>query len=649
LDISKIETGQLEVFSEEYIVSSLINDVINIVKPRVLDSQLHFKIDISCDIPSVLKGDVKRIRQIILNILSNAVKYTDTGYVSLTAYMDAVNENTGNLVVKIEDSGQGIKKDDLERIFDEYTRFEMIKNKDIEGTGLGMAITKNLVNAMDGNIHALSEVGKGSEFTIVLPQEILSDEKIARVDNKNSHNVLVYERRKTCIDAIKKAMDDLGVNNKFVSSAKEFYEELSSNLYSYAFLESNLHYPIKSAYGYIETIATVILIAEFGDLLPLRSTRVLTTPIYSIPTANVLNGYHENNSRASAKAAISFKAPGAKLLVVDDINTNLFVAKGLMQPYEMQIDAKMSGAEAIEAVKGNRYDLIFMDHMMPKMDGIEATAIIRDMGSEDPYYANVPIIALTANTLYGIREYFIENGFNDFLPKPIDIGLLNEVLEKWIPKELQQKPDKNRQPEANNNSEGVFKIAGIDTKRGLFLTGGTVEHYNKTLLIYLDDGYKKIIEIRAALESNDIGLFTTYLHALKSVSAGIGADKISNAADALEQAGLDKNEEYIYAHIESFLEDFEVLLSNISDAIFIIRDKKKDQSVDKEVLEKLLLCLKTAFEDYDIDSINNVSAELEELTESSALEDEINRLMLCKLSGEYDIAVSHIDNMLTVQ
>ena len=649
LDISKIETGQLEITSEEYIVSSLINDVINIIKPRVLDSQLSFMVDVSCDIPSVLKGDVKRIRQIILNIISNAVKYTDTGFVSLSIYMDVINEDTGNLVVRIEDSGKGIKKEDLEIIFEEYTRFDMIKNKDIEGSGLGLAITKNFVNAMNGEVYAESEVGKGSVFTIVLPQVIINSEFIARVDNHNSHNVLIYESRAICISSLEQAMDDLGVGYKSVSSDQDFYKELISNLYSYAFLESSLYYTIKSTYGFIETNATVILVAEFGDLLPLRSTRVITTPIYSIPMANVLNGFPENTSRSSGKAKISFKAPGAKLLVVDDINTNLFVAKGLMQPYEMQIDLEQGGAEAIEAVTLNRYDLIFMDHMMPKMDGIEATAIIREMGKADPYYEKVPIIALTANTLYGVREYFIESGFDDFLPKPIDIGLLNDVLKKWIPKELQEEPVINRQPETQNKTEELLQIDGIDTKRGLSLTGGTVEHYKKTLLIYLDDGYKKIVEIRSALESKDIKLFVTYIHAIKSASAGIGAKKLSVLADTLEQAGLEKNEEFINANIEKFIEDFEIILANISDSVFIIRDKHKESPIDEEALNNILVKLKTAFEDFEIDSVNNLSHELEELVRNTQLEDEINLLMFHKLSGEYDKAIVQIDELLSMK
>jgi HPt (histidine-containing phosphotransfer) domain-containing protein len=197
-----------------------------------------------------------------------------------------------------------------------------------------------------------------------------------------------------------------------------------------------------------------------------------------------------------------------------------------------------------------------------------------------------------------------------------------------------------------SKDEGVFQITGIDTRRGLYLTGGTVDHYNKTLLIYLDDGYKKIIEIRSALESKDFNLFITYIHALKSASAGIGAEKLSAAADALEQAGLEKNEEFIYASIDKFLEEFEVLLTNISDAILIVQDKKEETPIDRDAFNGILSVLKTAFENFDIDSINTTSNELEKLTRNTSFEEEVNRLMLYKLSGEYDIAASKIDELL---
>ncbi|MDR2554429.1 MAG: response regulator [Fibromonadaceae bacterium] len=322
LDISKIESGKLEIVPSNYSFSSMLNDVVNIVKMKIMDSELRFDINIDSNIPNFLFGDEVRIRQVLLNILGNAVKYTKKGFISFSANGEII-KNTVLLTMEIADSGIGIKPEDLKKLFDEFTRMDMESKKGIEGTGLGLPIAKNLLTAMGGDISVKSEYGKGSTFTVKLPQKISVNELFDSIKNEN--------------------------------------------------------------------------------------------------------------------LTIKFTAPNAKVLVVDDIDANLKVVKGLMQPYKMQVDLCTSGAEAIEKVKANGYDLVFIDHMMPEMDGVEATKLIRKIESENPYYANLPIIALTANAVSGVKEMFLSNGFNDFLSKPIDIIDLNSILEKWLPKEKQTK------------------------------------------------------------------------------------------------------------------------------------------------------------------------------------------------------------------
>ncbi len=321
LDISKIESGKLEIVTSKYLFSSLINDVVSIIKTKIADSGLRFDINIDPNIPNSLLGDETRIRQALLNVLSNAVKYTKKGFISLSASAE-IKKGTVLLTINVADSGKGIKPKDLKKLFDEFVQVDMESRKSTEGTGLGLAITKNLLTAMGGDISVQSEYGKGSTFTLKLPQKISSD---------------------------------------------------------------------------------------------------------------VLFDSLENDS-----AAIKFNAPNARVLVVDDIEANLKVAKGLMQPYKMQIDLCQSGIEAIEMVKANSYDLVLMDQMMPEMDGVEATKLIRVMAGENPHYAELPIIALTANAVSGAKEMLFSKGFSDFLSKPIDTIELNSILEKWIPKEKQE-------------------------------------------------------------------------------------------------------------------------------------------------------------------------------------------------------------------
>jgi signal transduction histidine kinase/CheY-like chemotaxis protein len=320
LDISKIENRKLEMIPSDYSFLSLINDVTNIIKIRIADTGLRFDVNIDSDIPDYLFGDEKRIRQVLLNILDNAVKYTEKGFISFSV-SGKIKKDTVLLTIEVADSGIGIKPGDLKKLFGEFVQVDIKYKKGLDYTGLGLSIVKNLIKMMNGDISVKSEYGKGSTFTIKLPQKISSYEPF---------------------DSIKD--DDITVR---------------------------------------------------------------------------------------------FNAPNARVLVVDDIDVNLEVINGLMQPYKMQVDLCTSGAEAIEMVKANSYDLVFMDHMMPEMGGVEATKMIREMGSENPHYANLPIIALTANAVSGVKEMFLSNGLNDFLSKPIDIVNLNLILEKWLPKEKQ--------------------------------------------------------------------------------------------------------------------------------------------------------------------------------------------------------------------
>ena len=306
----------MKIIPSDYSFLSMLNDVVSIIKIRIADAELRFDVNINSDIPDSLFGDEKRIRQVLLNILDNAVKYTKKGFISFSVNGE-IKEDTVLLTIGVADSGIGIKPEDFKKLFGEFAQVDMEYKKGIDHTGLGLSIAKNLIKMMNGDIDVKSEYGKGSKFTIKLPQKISSCETF---------------------DSIK----DDGIT-------------------------------------------------------------------------------------------VGFHAPNARVLVVDDIDVNLEVVKGLMQPYKMQVDLCVSGAETIEKVKVNNYDLIFMDHMMPEMGGVEATKIIREMAKENPHCASLPIIALTANAVSGVKEMFLSNGFNDFLSKPIDIIKLNSILETWLP------------------------------------------------------------------------------------------------------------------------------------------------------------------------------------------------------------------------
>ena len=448
LDFSKVETGKLEFAQERYSFSSLINDVISIIRMKVIDSQINFIVNVDRKIPNDLFGDEIRIRQILLNILGNAVKYTEKGFVSFTISSENTDEDPIRLIITVRDTGIGIKHDNLQKLFVEYMQFDMGKNRNVEGTGLGLAITKNLVEAMGGEIEVSSEYGKGSTFTVKLPQYILSDKPLASIVNPHEKRVLVYEQRELYVNSLMNAMDNLGVSCTLVTGDSDLLEKMATAEYMFLFISYALYKKNKDAIN-IESNTKITVLADFGETVPDKSLNILAMPVYSISIANIINGTSDVFSYSYKNDLIvGFTAPEAAVLIVDDIIANLKVAQGLLQPYKMRVDICKSGIMAIEAVQANRYDLIFMDHLMPEMDGIETAGQIRELGTsgtpdmpdfpggdEYPYYTNVPIIALTANAISGTREMFLENGFNDFLSKPIDTIQLNSILEKWIPKE----------------------------------------------------------------------------------------------------------------------------------------------------------------------------------------------------------------------
>jgi len=633
LDISKIESGKLEIVSGNYEFSSLINDVVSIIRMRIIDSNISFVVNIDCNIPSFLFGDETRIRQILLNILSNAAKYTKKGFVSFSV-SGKINEDTVLLTIDVSDSGNGIKPEDLKKLFGEFVQIDLAANKGIEGTGLGLAITKNLIKMMNGDVNVKSEYGKGSSFIITLPQKIQSLKPVAVVINPKEKKVLVYEQNKIYADSIVNAIGNLGVECGRVENDDELREKLKTENYTFLFISYSMLENVKNIIQELDSKTKMVVLTEFGNAVVDMNLSVLPMPVHSISVANILNGVSESFSYSSNEnATIRIIAPNAKILVVDDIETNLKVAKGLMQPYQMKIDARLSGAEAIEAVKENNYDLVFMDHMMPEMDGIEATKRIRAMGKD------LPIIALTANAVSGTKEMFLSNGFNDFLSKPIDTVNLNSILEKWLPEEKQEKAMESTH-ESDLNTD--FEIDGIDVKKGIFMSGGTLKGYIEILSTFYKDGLNKIDEIKKCLEKDDYPLYTTYIHALKSASASIGALDLSEIAKSLEVAGNNRDLAYIEQYNPEFLKAFEVLLNNINKAL--LANKNKEQGpVDFESLKHELNKLKNAISNYNFGVIDDAVNILRSFTQSAGIGESIENILQKTMIGEYDEAVAMID------
>jgi CheY-like chemotaxis protein len=383
-------------------------------------------------------------------------------------------------------------------------------------------------------------------------------------------------------------------------------------------------------------------------VIPERDVSVIFTPIFSVPVANFLNGVSDYFGHQSTPGFVfDFTAPGADILVVDDIETNLQVARGLLSPYGMRIKLCLSGKEAILAIAQRRYDLVFMDHMMPEMDGVETVSRIRAFAG-DPYYKKLPIVALTANVVSEAIKMLLNSGFNDFLSKPIGVGELDAILKKWIPEEKQIKKtlENNAGQSAPPPDDHNMEIDGLDIDKGIIMTGGAVENYKRTLAVFTWDGLKKTDEIKKSLESDNLSLYTTHVHALKSAAANIGANELSNMAKELEMAGNQGDLQFIQAKNDALLSALELLIDKIRNTLKTDIFEKQIEPVDAALLQDGLIKLKTAIDDINPGQINAAVNFLKQFETEPGCRNKIGTIIQNTLVGEYDEALTAIHDLL---
>ncbi len=471
LDFSKIESGKLEIIEEEYEPMSMLSDLSMIFLNRIGDKPVELIFDIDRNLPNKLYGDALRIRQVIINIANNAIKFTAAGYVKLAIQMaPATEENMVNLNISIEDSGQGIKPEDLDKLFGSFQQVDTKKNRNKEGTGLGLAISKQLVETMGGQIGVRSEYGKGSEFYFHIPQRVIGDQVAAAVrEDAVLHEPVVvsgHMKDGRTLAQLKKLTEGYGF--RFV----DCYEARSrKDKVDYFFVDEAVYRGIKdSIEEYFVSTGTELCVLQN----PMREAvwddqaTVVNKPLYTLNFCQVIN--HETTAAfVETDNVMNFTAPQAQILIVDDNEMNLKVAKGLLQPLQMNIDTASSGKTALEMVQSKQYHIVFMDHMMPVMDGVETTQKMRAL--EDTYIQNMPIIALTANAVMGAREIFKEAGMNDFVAKPIELKDICSKIRAWLPHELIIKMSAPAQPQAQIPAQELPEIEGLDVAEGIKNSG----------------------------------------------------------------------------------------------------------------------------------------------------------------------------------
>ena len=431
LDISKIESGGLELVSVQYGISSLLVDIISIIKTRTEQQALDFIVHIDTTIPCELIGDELRIKQILLNLLTNAVKFTREGQITF-AVSSRIEGDTCELIFSVADTGIGIKQEDIEKIYVLFQQVDTKKNRNIEGTGLGLSITRQLTEMMGGSIKLESEYGVGSTFTVNIKQTIANRQHLASVENPEEKSILIYENRVAYLDSVKYALDSLGCRYTVGFSRPEIYERLYRFKYDYIFVSVLNVGKIHALAEVKQPDAVIVVLNGDGDIFPNDNMLSISMPIHCLQIANIINDNY--GIKINGANPVNMIAPEAKVLVVDDNAVNLNVAAGLLRIYKINADTALSGMLALKMVQKKDYDLVFMDHMMPEMDGIDTAIAIRSLGEK---YRQLPIVALTANAIGGAKELFNAEGLNDFLAKPVERMQLGAMLKKWIPLDKQ--------------------------------------------------------------------------------------------------------------------------------------------------------------------------------------------------------------------
>ena len=619
LDFSKIESGKLELVNEEYEPMSMLGDLGMIFLTRVGEKKIEILFDIDEKLPHTLYGDALRIRQIIINLVNNAIKFTEEGFVKLSIRVGSVTGNDMELLVSVTDSGQGIRKEDIGKLFGSFSQVDQKKNHHKEGTGLGLAICKQLVELMNGQINVKSEYGQGSEFYFNIHQKIANESLAAQL--KETHRISGFFGNPLLERLLRSLARRYDVE----------YVELDENYVP----QSPVDFFFVDAAGADELADHLNQQERYGMVYlmrnPLRETQTkegihyVNKPLFSLNFCQILNREKLNISDET-KGYDQFEAKDARILIVDDNQMNLKVATGLLEPLKMHIDTAESGKQALEMVQRTKYHLIFMDHMMPGMDGVETTREIRKL--DDDYYKHVPIIALSANALMDARKRFIEAGMDDFVAKPIEMKEICAKLQRWLPRELIVKiSQESQQAEADlqeeSNEYETLRAAGIEPALGIKYCG------SESLWRELLGDYYKLINMKSqkldqCLADGLIRDYTIEVHALKNTSRMIGHSALSDFFHEMEDLGNAQDVETIQEKHPKLMEAYQALKEVLKPYGQVSNENLQEVSAEQmiELLESIRCCV----DEFDIDGADAAMKELENCRIPDELADDMDEL-----------------------
>ena len=586
LDFSELQSGKMALEEVEYNVATMVNDIINTSLAKIEGKPIELVVDCDATIPCSLIGDEQKIRRVIINLISNAIKFTEAGCVALS--VSARKENYGvNLIVSVRDTGIGMDAESMEKIFEKFSQVDPKRTRQEGGLGLGLAISKALVTKMNGFLTLKSELGRGTEVQFVVPQGVADEKPFVEVNNKEEMVIAVYinfeqfkfpQIRDEYMNSVLNMVNQLGVRCQTCRNLAELKRRLSRDSFTHIFTSYQEYEEDPKFFEELSRKTKVLMILERnmkaenykGEYLFIQK------PLYVMPIVRAVNYGKPRKYIEQVAVGEKFIAPDAKILAVDDNAMNLRVVEGLLKPYKIQVDKALSGKEGLKKIKSKEYDFVFMDHMMPEMDGIETLHNIRMM--EEPYFAMVPVIALTANAIAGMREMFLEEGFQDFVAKPVEVSVLERVLKRTLPEEKiiyvseeshnsskekeepveqlnKQEPVENAN-EQEDMQEDKLVVGDLDVEKGLTYCG-TKEDYIEILNMQYSGAKDNKERITLFYTEQDWKNYAILVHALKSTMLSIGATKLSKLAKELEKAAKQEDADFIKQHHDEMFREYD--------------------------------------------------------------------------------------------
>lgn len=586
LDFSKIDANKIDIIKSEYSLSTILKDTCSVINLHAAEKDLSLIVDIDPALPDHLYGDDSRIKQVLLNILGNAVKYTAKGSVTFTVGYSKIDDSNIKLQFSVKDTGIGIKNEEIPNLFQAFSRADLRQNRSILGTGLGLAISKSLMQALGGDISVQSVYGQGSTFSFWLPQEVVNAAPLAAVKQADKKKILVIDDG-TENSRLEPLFDRLGVQSVSLKRTRNQaipgWENATHAIYYDGYDPVDLG---KLRGSMPEAVFIVIRDVRRALEQPKFADISIYSPILVTDIVDALNNETINGLRripGTSDSLQSFKVREARALVVDDNALNLMVGSELLRSFGFEVEEVDSGESAIKICQEKYFDIIFMDHMMPGMDGIETTVYIR----ENPgLNCNTPIIALTANVVSGTKESFLICGMNDVVSKPIEVTELARSVIAWLPEDkiLRAHVSDNAIPDKNSIKSSKFDLVGLLDDFGMYASDvireidGDLELFVKRLghaEIVLGDMVTNLNEL-ARLE--DWAHFAHKIGDLKSLLHDIGARDCSMRAKKMEIAAHSDNISYIKHDFKSLMGNMYMLERKLEALIPLTQGKNSDGS-----------------------------------------------------------------------